>query len=323
MKSILKKRTFLFIALAFYLSQGVFPKTNIAFLEGMSSVPYAFMFASQGGEDKDGLQESPFSFFRFSSPSDAVLSLSSGETDALILPVNAASSLYSFSGGEVLCAAVTQGMDFYCVTSVSSCKNLSDLLGKRVSFSKGGTGEAFVGWILKENALPLGTGQGGISIEWAENEPISLSRLLGNNVSAAFLSEPSVSNAVKNPKYHIAADFQDEFDAIKGRSSYFPKNVLLVRKQFFEENPSDFETLLDSLEKSIGKVTENPSKASVLCVKNRIVPDFSLLPNSISRANYRFESGRDAKEKILESLEICSGMSGEAPEIPGDDFFIP
>lgn len=334
----LKRRAFLFFALSFCFSQRLFSGTNIAFLEGMSSVPYAFMFknseensrvyagileeGSDGGEN-EVFQENRFSFFRFSSPSDAVFSLSSGETDALILPVNVASKLYSFSRGEILCAASTQEMDFYCVTSVSSCKNLSDLLGKRVSFSKGGLGESFIKWILGENSLPVGTGRGGISIEWTENEPLSLSRLLGNNVSFAFLSEPCVSNAVKNPKYHIAVDFQDEFDAVKGRPSRLVKNVLLVRRQFFEENFSDFDALLASLEKSIGEVMKNPSKASVLCVKNGIVPGVSLLPNAICRSNYSFERAFEAKDAILESLEIYSGMRGEKLEVPGDDFFIP
>lgn len=270
-------------------------------------------------EEKNGKKS--YDFIKFNSAEDAFYSLQNSETSAVIFPVNVAQKLYDFSGGNLVCACVTQNFDFFCVTSDLSSRSLSDLLGKNVVLSEGGLLESFTKWILQENSLPVGRGRGGISLNFEKNETLATSKLLSSSYNCAFLSEPAVSEVLKRKKYHMAVDFQDEYEAIRGRKIRLSKNVLLVRKQFYEENKDDYEMLLNSLHDSIQKINENPTEAAFLCRKNNIGTDYSVLSNSIKNASFSFEKAEDAKEKIIEVMKIYNEMNKENVSIPDDNFF--
>ncbi len=301
---------------AIFLSVPSFCKTNIALVKGMSSVPYAFMFL----EKSDG--EPSYNFIRFSSVKDAALSLMEAKIDALILPVNVAALLYDFLDGEIICAAVTQNMDFYSVSSNSSLKNLSDLLGKKISVTKGGIGEGFISWIMEESALSMENGGGVMKIQWEENEAFSAAKLLSGEVDNAFLSEPAVSNVLKRSGFYISADFQEEFSAIKGRNRHLPKNVLVVRRSFCSEDIESLENLLASVKKSIESVNKNPSSAAFLCKRFDAVGEHSVLGKAIQRANFTFERAEDAKSGIYEVLELCNRVSHEKIAVPDGEFLL-
>ncbi len=281
----------------------------------MSSVPYAFMFE----EESDG--KPVYDFLRFSSPEDAAASLSEGLCDALIVSVNVSVLLHDFSGGELKVAAVTQEMDLYCVSSVPSCRSLSDLLGRSVALGRGGVSEAFSLWILRENSIPLGGGRGGISLAFEDDEAFAISKILSSSVQHAFLCEPAVSNVLKHPKFHMAVDFQDEYSAVTGSNSRLPKNVLVVRRTFHEENRSDFEGLLDSLRKSISMTNASPSRAAFLCRKHDAGTDYSVLSSSIKRANYSFQRAGDARNGIYAALEVSGYQARPSTLLIDDAFF--
>ena len=310
----MKKKHLLLSVFVFLGMQGVFSQTRIAFIKGFDSVPYAFVAGKNEGEEN-------FVFLEYEDIKRASEDVVNRKADALILSVNGAASLYNHTKGRIVCAAVLQETDFYCVTTNQSVKNLSDLLEKRVTCVNGGIQKSYISWILKGNDLPVGKGNGGILVLWDKTPSLSLSHFLSSDVPFGIFCEPELSLALKNSKSsRIAIDFQDEYEALKGSSGKFPKTVLVLNRSYTEEQASDMADFLSTLMESVDKIIQNPALASSECKKNNLCTDALILSESIGRSSICFKPASECASEISEIIRIVNET--ESSSIKLDDDFV-
>ena len=87
------------------------------------------------------------------SPMEAVAKMTSGEVDAVFLPVNMAAKLYT-KGPRFKLAAVSGLGSLYMVSTDNSIKNWTDLRGKTIYLTgKGATPDYLLRYLLLENGL--------------------------------------------------------------------------------------------------------------------------------------------------------------------------
>ena len=299
------KKLFSVVFLIFSISSFCSSVTNIALTGSFADISYAALFNNPS-----------YSFESFPSPNDAVRSFSQGETDAIILSVPAALRLTSLSSGEVELLAVTQEQDLYCVTSVATCKDITDLLGKKVCISKGGLQEPFVTYVFEKCDLPLVIGRGGVTPSWENNSSLSVGKLIDGSLSYAVLSEPFVSTLTKHPKFHIAVDFKKEFESIAGKKEIVPKCILVCRKSYIKENPEGYSSFLSDMEKSAAFIEKNPVLASNLCVKYSNVNKSAALSKSVKNAKFTFVPYREAEKGLSSLVEIYNKKSKDKLLLP-------
>ena len=282
------KKLFLLFTFLF-LSHNIFSLTKIALVNNNQDISFA------------GLFENPdYQFIKCADSKEAAKALMEGYCDGAIFSLPASRELYFLSDKRILCAGVTGEADLYCVSNDKNCKSVTDLLGKRVCAPRGGIQEALIAYIFEKYEMPIERGRGGVTLEWENNYSLCLSKLIEGKYSYAILSEPGASASLKNSRLSISVDFKSELEAMEGRSVCFPKSLLMVRKDYLEEN-KDSEAFFLDMKKSAELINNNPVKAAALYEKNAAFQKRQLLSKSIKNGKYTFLN----QEKDFKDVEFA------------------
>ncbi len=247
-----------------------------------------------------------------------------GETDITAVPANLASVLYNNTQGEVQVLAVNTLGVLYIVESGDSVNSVEDLRGKTIYASgKGATPEYALNYILSENGIDP---EKDVTIEWKSEHAECLAALLAEDNAIAMLPQPFVTTAqTKSDKIQVRLDLTAEWDAIQTNSeapSQLITGVVIVRKQYAQENPEAVEAFLKSYAESVEYVNANVEDAAQLVGKYEIVPA-AVAQKAIPACNITCITGADMQQKLSGYLNVLFEQNPKAVggALPADDFY--
>ena len=274
--------------------------------------------------DSGNVDTENYSFEIAASADEVTPKLIQGETDIAAVPANLASVLYNKTEGQIQVLAVNTLGVFYIVENGDSIHSVSDLAGRTIYASgKGSTPEYALNFILEKNGLTPGT---DVTIEWKSEHSECVSALAQDPEGIAMLPQPFVTTAqAKNPNLKVALDLTEEWDKVmenEETKSSLLTGVVVVRKEFAEENPEAVEDFMDRYADSVKYVNDNVEEAAKLVGNYDIVTE-DVAVKAIPECNIVCITGEDMKEQLSGYLAVLKDANPESigGELPGDDFY--
>ena len=274
--------------------------------------------------DSGNVDTENYSFEIAASADEVTPKLIQGETDIAAVPANLASVLYNKTEGQIQVLAVNTLGVLYIVENGDSIHSVSDLAGRTIYASgKGSTPEYALNFILEKNGLTPGT---DVTIEWKSEHSECVSALAQDPEGIAMLPQPFVTTAqAKNPNLKVALDLTEEWDKVmenEETKSSLLTGVVIVRKEFAEENPEAVEDFMDRYADSVKYVNDNVEEAAKLVGNYDIVTE-DVAVKAIPECNIVCITGEDMKEQLSGYLAVLKDANPESigGELPGDDFY--
>ena len=274
--------------------------------------------------DSGNVDTENYSFEIAASADEVTPKLIQGETDIAAVPANLASVLYNKTEGQIQVLAVNTLGVLYIVGNGDSIHSVSDLAGRTIYASgKGSTPEYALNFILEKNGLTPGT---DVTIEWKSEHSECVSALAQDPEGIAMLPQPFVTTAqAKNPNLKVALDLTEEWDKVmenEETKSSLLTGVVVVRKEFAEENPEAVEDFMDRYADSVKYVNDNVEDAAKLVGQYDIVTE-EVAVKAIPECNIVCISGADMKEQLSGYLTVLYDQNPESVggALPGDDFY--
>ncbi len=274
--------------------------------------------------DSGNVDTENYSFEIAASADEVTPKLIQGETDIAAVPANLASVLYNKTEGQIQVLAVNTLGVLYIVENGDSIHSVSDLAGRTIYASgKGSTPEYALNFILEKNGLTPGT---NVTIEWKSEHSECVSALAQDPEGIAMLPQPFVTTAqAKNPNLKVALDLTEEWDKVmenEETKSSLLTGVVVVRKEFAEENPEAVEDFMDRYADSVKYVNDNVEEAAKLVGNYDIVTE-DVAVKAIPECNIVCITGEDMKEQLSGYLAVLKDANPESigGELPGDDFY--
>lgn len=274
--------------------------------------------------DSGNVDTENYSFEIAASADEVTPKLIQGETDIAAVPANLASVLYNKTEGQIQVLAVNTLGVLYIVENGDSIHSVSDLAGRTIYASgKGSTPEYALNFILEKNGLTPGI---DVTIEWKSEHSECVSALAQDPEGIAMLPQPFVTTAqAKNPNLKVALDLTEEWDKVmenEETKSSLLTGVVVVRKEFAEENPEAVEDFMDRYADSVKYVNDNVEEAAKLVGNYDIVTE-DVAVKAIPECNIVCITGEDMKEQLSGYLAVLKDANPESigGELPGDDFY--
>ena len=274
--------------------------------------------------DSGNVDTENYSFEIAASADEVTPKLIQGETDIAAVPANLASVLYNKTEGQIQVLAVNTLGVLYIVENGDFIHSVSDLAGRTIYASgKGSTPEYALNFILEKNGLTPGT---DVTIEWKSEHSECVSALAQDPEGIAMLPQPFVTTAqAKNPNLKVALDLTEEWDKVmenEETKSSLLTGVVVVRKEFAEENPEAVEDFMDRYADSVKYVNDNVEEAAKLVGNYDIVTE-DVAVKAIPECNIVCITGEDMKEQLSGYLAVLKDANPESigGELPGDDFY--
>lgn len=274
--------------------------------------------------DSGNVDTENYSFEIAASADEVTPKLIQGETDIAAVPANLASVLYNKTEGQIQVLAVNTLGVLYIVENGDSIHSVSDLAGRTIYASgKGSTPEYALNFTLEKNGLTPGT---DVTIEWKSEHSECVSALAQDPEGIAMLPQPFVTTAqAKNPNLKVALDLTEEWDKVmenEETKSSLLTGVVVVRKEFAEENPEAVEDFMDRYADSVKYVNDNVEEAAKLVGNYDIVTE-DVAVKAIPECNIVCITGEDMKEQLSGYLAVLKDANPESigGELPGDDFY--
>lgn len=274
--------------------------------------------------DSGNVDTENYSFGIAASADEVTPKLIQGEADIAAVPANLASVLYNKTEGQIQVLAVNTLGVLYIVENGDSIQSVSDLAGRTIYASgKGSTPEYALNFILEKNGLTPGT---DVTVEWKSEHSECVSALAQDPEGIAMLPQPFVTTAqAKNPNLEVALDLTEEWDKVmenEETKSSLLTGVVVVRKEFAEENPEAVEDFMDRYADSVEYVNDNVEEAAEL-VGNYDIVAADVAVKAIPECNIVCITGEDMKEQLSGYLTVLKDANPESigGELPGDDFY--
>lgn len=274
--------------------------------------------------DSGNVDTENYSFEIAASADEVTPKLIQGEADIAAVPANLASVLYNKTEGQLQVLAVNTLGVLYIVENGDSIQSVSDLAGRTIYASgKGSTPEYALNFILEKNGLTPGT---DVTVEWKSEHSECVSALAQDPEGIAMLPQPFVTTAqAKNPNLKVALDLTEEWDKVmenEETKSSLLTGVVVVRKEFAEENPEAVEDFMERYADSVEYVNDNVEEAAEL-VGNYDIVAADVAVKAIPECNIVCITGEDMKEQLSGYLTVLKDANPESigGELPGDDFY--
>jgi len=290
---------------------------------GAMSGPTAMGMMKLMNDAEEGTTANTYEFAELSTdPSAFVAPLAKGEIDIAAVPANLASVIYNNTEGGVQVLAVNVLGVLNIVERGESIQSVADLKGKTIyATGKGSTPEYTLRFILSENGIDPDK---DVTIEYKTEGSEIVGVLSNQDKGIAMLPQPYVEVAKSKVEgLKEVFDLTEEWEKIEG-SGEMVTGVLVVRKQFAEENPSALSKFLGEYEKSASWVNENNGDAAALIEKYGIA-NAAVAEKALPECNITFISGADQMKEFLGNY--LSILYNQNPKIvggslPDDGFYM-
>ncbi len=268
--------------------------------------------------DEDEKNNLPYEFTIAGAADEITPLIAQGKVDFACVPANLGAVLYKKTEGKISALAVnTLGVLYICENG-DTVKSVADLKGKTIySSGKGATPEYALNFILKSNGI-----ENDVNIEWKSEHSECLAALLANENAVAMLPQPFVTTAqMKNEGVRVAIDLNDAWDDLN-LSSTLLTGIVVVRKEFAENNPDAVKDFIERYSASVKFVNENIDEASELIGKYDIVPA-AVAKKAIPECHIVCISGEEMKTKLSGYLQVLFEQlpASVGGAMPADDFY--
>lgn len=268
--------------------------------------------------DDDEKNNLPYEFTIAGAADEITPLIAQGKVDFACVPANLGAVLYKKTEGKISALAVnTLGVLYICENG-DTVKSVADLKGKTIySSGKGATPEYALNFILKSNGI-----ENDVNIEWKSEHSECLAALLANENAVAMLPQPFVTTAqMKNEGVRVAIDLNDAWDDLN-LSSTLLTGIVVVRKEFAENNPDAVKDFLERYSASVKFVNENVDEAAELIGKYDIVPA-AVAKKAIPSCHIVCISGDEMKSKLSGYLQVLFEQlpASVGGAMPADDFY--
>lgn len=296
-------------------------EVNIAALKGPTGMGLVeFMDKAENG-DINGVT---YNFTVAASADEVVPKLAQGELDIAALPANLAAVLYNNTEKQVQVLGINTLGVLYIVEKGEEIASVADLKGKTIYASgKGAVPEYALRYVLENNGIDMDS---ELTVEWKSAHAECLAALMADEEGAALLPQPFVTTAQKKSEnIKVALDLTEEWDKLQKNSeepSALITGVVVVRKEFAEENPSVLSEFMDMYSRSAEYVNDNAKEAAELIDKYGIVAA-DIAEDAIPYCSITFIEGEDMKSKLSGYLKVLFDRNPKSVggALPDDDFY--
>ena len=200
--------------------------------------------------------------------------------------------------------------------------SVADLKGKTLyATGKGTTPEYALNHILRENGLEPGV---DVTIEYKSEATEVVSALAAAGEGAlAMLPQPYVTTAqMQMDTLNVLLDLTEEWNKVSPDSALVT-GVLVVQKDFAQENPELMSDFLADYQASVEWVNANTAEAAQLIADYGIVPKAAVAEKALPQCNITFVEGDAMKQQVSGYLQVLmqADASSVGGELPGDDFY--
>ena len=318
----MKKHAFLLIALLNSLLVFGNESISVGILNGPSCIPTGYMM-----ENVSNVDGAKLSFEKFADPKALLPKLLKKEVDIGFLPVNVAAKVFNTSNGAIKIAAITGNGNIALVTKDPSIEDLEDLENKKVTVAgQGATPDYLFRYLLTENGVEIRKDGDdyGVELDFSIPTPQIAPSLLSNKITYAVVPEPFITvMQIKDKDIRVPIDFQEEYKEATGGVDDYPLTVMVVTKDFAENNADLLEEFLEEYEKSFKWTIKNPSKAGELSEKHNLGFQKPIATKAIPKSNYCFIEADEGQDAIEGLLDLFLNFAPEAigGKLPTDDFY--
>lgn len=274
--------------------------------------------------DSGNISDISYEFTIAASADEVTPQLVQGNTDIAAVPANLASVLYNNTEGDIQVLAINTLGVLYIVENGESISSVEDLRGKTIYASgKGATPEYALNYILSENGIDV---SGDVTIEWKSEHTECLAALLAAENGIAMLPQPFVTTAqMKNENVRTALDLTEEWEKLQKdneQPSALLTGVVVVRREFAEENPQVISDFLDRYQESVNFVNDQTEAAAGLAEKYDIVPAHVAV-KALPACNITFIEGEEMQDKLSGYLAVLLEQNPKSigGSLPGEDFY--
>jgi NitT/TauT family transport system substrate-binding protein len=211
-----------------------------------------------GAEEAMASMPDGFSVDVFQKISDVESQILTGSYDLAIVPATTAAKLYQQTGGELVAISPVSLNGWFIVSNKGyiTTQDISDLRGETIVASgQGGTGEAVLRLLLKENFI---NPDFGVRMKWVDT-PAQVLEALNEKYTIALLQEPYASQALtlSSSSDEVTADIDLGALWETGHKYSFPSQILIANKRFVDERADDFQLFISAYEEALELKTES------------------------------------------------------------------
>lgn len=265
------------------------------------------------------------SFTAWRNPNEMRAGLTSGTMQAVVLPVQAAASLYNRGFKLKLLNVMTKGL-LYVISTDTGVTDFNGLKGKTLAVPfRNDTPDLVLARLLPHYGLVAGT---DLKVETVGSPVEAIQMLLAGRVDAVLAPEPAISAAIMRGKaagkdVARVIDIQKVWGEVSGGEPVLPQAGLAVTDAFSEANPGIANAIQDALEKAAASVNANPDKAAADATAALEMPP-PVLAASIATSNLvalRASQARASIESMLKTLSDADpALIGG--KLPDDGFYL-
>lgn len=253
-----------------------------------------------------------------------------GESDFIVMPVNAASKLYKVNKSDAykMAAVLTHG-NLYIMTKGES--SVEDLKGKVVGvIGQGNVPDLTLKAILKKSDIEYEASEkpvdGKVAFRYFADASELMPMLKQGKLSVGLLPEPAATKLTKMaPEYTGRINVQTLYDSESGT---YPQAVLMVKSSVAENNPELVKKIANAFKNTNEWLHENVS-AAVTAVNGAlaegVVPSLvaeNIDAGVIDGCNIFWQSAADGKSAVQNYLADIIGIEPTSAKQVTDDFFI-
>lgn len=270
---------------------------------------------------ENGKTKSNIEFTMAASADELTPKLLKGEIDVLAVPANLGAVLYNNSEGAVQFAAVnTLGLIYIVEKGEQTISGWENLKGRTIyATGKGSTPEYALKYLLAQNGLDV---EKDVTIEWKSEPTEVVAQMSAEESAVAMLPQPFVTVAgTQLENLHVVLDLTKEWETLDNGSQLITAG-LIVRKEFAEKYPEQFERFLEEYQASTEYINENVKEGAALVEKYDIVKA-AVAEKAIPYCNITYIDGAEMKTALEGYLQVLYEQNEKSVggKLPGDDFY--
>lgn len=288
---------------------------NIASMKGPTSIGLVKLYSDS---DKD-LTHNHYNYSVYGAADEITGGLVKGEIDVAAVPANLASVLFIKTEGGIITAGINTLGVTYILTTDPDVNTLQDLKGKTIyATGQGTTPEYTLRHILTGNDIDPDK---DVNIQYyKEGSEVVANASLDDN-AILMLPQPYATiamNQMENCRNII--DLNKEWSKIS-EDSNIVTGVIVVRKEFLENNREDFDKFLEEYRLSTEFANNNTEECAELLEKYDIFKAAIAL-KAIPYCNVTLITGTAMKEQLIPYLQVLSdanpaSVGGSIPDDTG------
>ncbi|MCG8401303.1 MAG: ABC transporter substrate-binding protein [Firmicutes bacterium] len=290
---------------------------NVSAMTGPTVVGMIKMF-----EDKPQFKDNlDVTYTVAKTPDQLVASLLSGEVNVATIPTNVAAKLYNQGKPYQVAGVCGKGVQ-YLLSSRADINGWEDLKGREVhATGKGATPDMVMRYLMRQNKIDPDK---DVTLNYLPRNVELAQTMIADRADLAIVAEPLATKVVQqNPKVRVVMDLQQEWQKVSDQDIFYPPVCLVFKKELIEQEPGIVEAFVESYQKSIEWVNQNPDKAGALVAKHAEELPSAIIPQAIPRCNISYVDAGEARQSIEKYLKMLGDMAPETigGKLPDDDFY--